>query len=286
MSFHYIRSRFHFSWILCFWCFAFTDSLPTHCFSASLIYWFSASCFRWNTVIQWFIFSLNPWFGGSFFAEPWVQCFMHSLIDWRTFRGLIGSLMHRVMRLFIGWLIDFEGFIDSLVDCFIESVIHVLIYASFHWLNHSPILWLIHSFLHSCPSFIHSFLTSFIHSFLKFISFRRAWFPLCQFIGISTTIICSFGDTLHDFNMSEHCFCISKAFYRPLISIVKKRKKAIATNPYTEMPLLNTGKLDFEQVIIEELKLLSYMRPWRFELEVLKEQKQNQNGEAYLEIRL
>lgn len=58
--------------------------------------------------------------------------------------------------------------------------------------------------------------------------------------------------------MSEHCFCISKAFYRPLISIVKK---AITTNPYTEMPLLKTGKLDFEQVIIEELKLLNYVRP-------------------------
>jgi hypothetical protein len=213
MSFHYIRSRFHFSWFLCFWGFAFTDSLPTHCFIASLIYWFSGSCFRWNTVIQWFIFSLNPWLMGSFFAEPWIQCFMHSWIDWRTFRGLIGSLMHRVMRLFIDWLIDFKGFIDSLVECFIESVIHVLIYASFHWLNHSPILWFIHSFLHSFPSFIHSSPPSF-HSFLKFISFRRAWYPLCQLIGISTTIICSFGDTLHDFNMSEHCFCISKAFYR------------------------------------------------------------------------
>ena len=139
-------------------------------------------CIHWliaNSLLHWFIGSVvlvfveTLWFNGSFFleslihvffAEPWIQCFMHSWIDWRTFRGLIASLMHRVMWLFIGWLIDFEGFIDSLVDCFIESVIHVLIYASFHWLNHSPILWFIHPFLHSFPSFIHSSPPSFISS--------------------------------------------------------------------------------------------------------------------------
>ena len=195
----------------------------THCqLIASLLHWFIGS------VVLVFVETL--WFNGSFFLESLIHVFFCWTMD---------SMFHA----FMDWLAHF-----SWIDCFTDAQSHV----AFHWLTdwfrgvHWFIGWLFHWVGHSCAdicilpltqsftnslihsslpsfiSFIHSFLPSFIHFFLKFISFRRAWFAVCQLIGISTTIIRSFGDTLRDFNMSEHCFCISKAFYRPLMSIVKK----------------------------------------------------------------
>ena len=223
MSFHYIRSRFHFSWFLCFWGFAFTDSLPTHCFIASLIYWFSGSCFRWNTVIQWFIF---PWI-----LDWWVLFLLNHGFNVSCIHGLIGAL-------FVDWLVHWctESCGFSLIDWLISrgSLIHwlnVSLSRSFMcWYMHPSIDSIIHQFFDSfIPSFIHflhSFILPLLHS-IPSLSSSHSGVHDFRYVSSLASQQPLFAHSVIHFTTST-CQNIASASqklsidYRPLISIVKK----------------------------------------------------------------